>query len=792
MAHHRKQAEYPRIANTARVGRPAPRLSRRTVRFDPSVEAQRPQRGKGKRRKGELDAARTPSSSSFFVLVAAFAAACVLNTTTVSSHGGGSGGAERVPFSLVLMTAPAGSDPWPLAKEKATGADLVVMPPLPAAAGSSPGGGDGCAGIFARGSALAASSGAAVAVACGPGGGALRLLAGGSGAELLRLGSGNGVGDGGGSGVAALGVARGFATRAGQAVVLGVALGAGGLRSPLVTRELMLLGAEVIAVVADDDSLCAAAGNPCGDGGGGGGGSAVALTHAALVTRGFENVAAVGLANSGGGSAAANWCNGWIADGGCEGGSALLAFDDARGSGGGGDGSGGGGGAVAQAVGASFDVASIRAQRRNGLWGDAMRAPGAYKRLCGFDSRGAGGVEAQRGRGAVAQDGRGEEEEEKEEEEEGPLGVRVAMLQMVPPADKAAATAAAEEFVRRAARSGGADIALTPEMWNVGWDAAWPSAFAPPPGYAAEEVGRPTAGGGGGGRSSGGATAGLEGGGAVTAGEEAAGFAALAGAFDWAAAAEPLDGPFVVAMQRVAREEGIAVAAGLLRAAQPTGARGSGSRSRQAAAAALNSVVLIDRHGKIVLVYDKVHVCVWLAPSSMLQPGTDFFVAQLDVGQRARGGAGGRAGRAGVGLARNITVGAIICADREFPEAARSVAVQGAELVLVPNACEVKPEQLAQLATRAAENVVAIAMTNYGGSKYHGRSAAFDAHGQPAVPVAGPDEDIVYADFDIGATRATQASPEGRAALHQPPVPRLCQVHRRPEYQRPSTFGRVK
>ena len=57
-------------------------------------------------------------------------------------------------------------------------------------------------------------------------------------------------------------------------------------------------------------------------------------------------------------------------------------------------------------------------------------------------------------------------------------------------------------------------------------------------------------------------------------------FAALARAFDWAAAAETIDGPFIRAMQRVAREENIAVAAGLLRAGEATGARGSGSGGR--------------------------------------------------------------------------------------------------------------------------------------------------------------------------------------------------------------------
>tara|TARA_B110000208_G_scaffold158644_1_gene192942 strand:- start:466 stop:921 length:456 start_codon:yes stop_codon:yes gene_type:complete len=107
-------------------------------------------------------------------------------------------------------------------------------------------------------------------------------------------------------------VANGFTTQQGCSVALGIALGSHGLRSPLITRELMLQGAEVIIVAADDDLLFRSQND-------------ANVTQAMLITRGFENVAVVGLANSGGGSAAANWCNGWIPDGGCEGGSALLA-----------------------------------------------------------------------------------------------------------------------------------------------------------------------------------------------------------------------------------------------------------------------------------------------------------------------------------------------------------------------------------------------------------------------------------------------------------------------------------
>ena len=37
-----------------------------------------------------------------------------------------------------------------------------------------------------------------------------------------------------------------------------------------------------------------------------------------------------------------------------------------------------------------------------------------------------------------------------------------------------------------------------------------------------------------------------------------------------------------------------------------------------------------------------------------------------------------------------IQVGSMICYDREFPESARILMLQGAELILVPNACSME------------------------------------------------------------------------------------------------------
>ena len=60
-----------------------------------------------------------------------------------------------------------------------------------------------------------------------------------------------------------------------------------------------------------------------------------------------------------------------------------------------------------------------------------------------------------------------------------------------------------------------------------------------------------------------------------------------------------------------------------------------------------------------------------------------------------------------------IKVGSMICYDREFPESARVMMLKGAELLLVPNACPMELNRLAQLRGRAYENMLAIATCNY-------------------------------------------------------------------------------
>ena len=191
----------------------------------------------------------------------------------------------------------------------------------------------------------------------------------------------------------------------------------------------------------------------------------------------------------------------------------------------------------------------------------------------------------------------------------------------------------------------------------------------------------------------------------------------------WNKQAIDLDGPWLGRLSEVAKELGVAVAATYLQR-WPGGPR--------------NTVSLIDRHGEFVLTYAKVHTCDF-AFEAACTPGEGWEVAELDT---AKG---------------PVQVGAMICFDREFPEAARCLMLAGAELILTPNACLLDDLRIAQFRVRAYENAMVMAMANYATPPLlNGRSLVVDAAGSTLVE-AGPEPGIWYADVDLAATRAYRA-----------------------------------
>ncbi len=214
---------------------------------------------------------------------------------------------------------------------------------------------------------------------------------------------------------------------------------------------------------------------------------------------------------------------------------------------------------------------------------------------------------------------------------------------------------------------------------------------------------------------------------------------------DIRARAVPADGPFVTAHRKLAEELGMAVAVTFLEADGP---------------ALKNSVILFDRRGREVLHYAKVHTCDF-GEERVLTRGEGFFTADLDTAEGP------------------VRVGAMICFDREFPESARLLMLQGAEVVLVPNACPMEINRLSQLRTRAFENMMGLATANYAfpHPDCNGHSSAFDGmayrEGEPGsrdtlIVEAGEGEGIFLADFPLGQMRAYRSAEAHGNAYRRP------------------------
>lgn len=216
----------------------------------------------------------------------------------------------------------------------------------------------------------------------------------------------------------------------------------------------------------------------------------------------------------------------------------------------------------------------------------------------------------------------------------------------------------------------------------------------------------------------------------------------------WKRDAIRADSDFVCAFGELARELGIAIGITLL------------EENDSEKSAPRNTLVLFDRFGKRRLTYAKVHTCDFGAERE-LSAGENFYTTTLNT---ALG---------------EITVGAMICYDREFPESARILMLKGAELILVPNACPMEINRLSQLRGRAYENMVAIATCNYPESvpDCNGGSSVFD--GVAYLPElagsrdtcllqAGGGEGVFIAELDLEMLREYRSTEVHGNAYRRP------------------------
>lgn len=98
------------------------------------------------------------------------------------------------------------------------------------------------------------------------------------------------------------------------------------------------------------------------------------------------------------------------------------------------------------------------------------------------------------------------------------------------------------------------------------------------------------------------------------------------------------------------------------------------------------------------------------------------------------------------------SLGAMICFEHAFPEIARTLALDGAQILVIPSAVPVGYEHLLELRTRARaqDNQVFVVASNLTGSGFIGGSLIVDPRGR-VLAAAGVEEGHVIAEVDLDA-----------------------------------------
>ena len=206
--------------------------------------------------------------------------------------------------------------------------------------------------------------------------------------------------------------------------------------------------------------------------------------------------------------------------------------------------------------------------------------------------------------------------------------------------------------------------------------------------------------------------------------------------------AEPLDGPTVQAFQRKARELGMVVVINLYER--------EGDKT-------YDSSPVIDADGALLGVTRMIHI-------------TEYPCFH-EQGYYTPGDKGAPVFKTKAG-----NVGVAICYDRHFPEYMRALAVNGADLVIVPQAGAVDewPEGLyeAEMRVAAFQNGYFTALCNRVGKEecldFAGESFVCGPDGNVLARAAKSEDSILYADVDLASISSSNAR-------------RLFLKHRRPE-----------
>ena len=206
--------------------------------------------------------------------------------------------------------------------------------------------------------------------------------------------------------------------------------------------------------------------------------------------------------------------------------------------------------------------------------------------------------------------------------------------------------------------------------------------------------------------------------------------------------AKPVDGhPTVDHFAKIARELGVVLPLSIFERANN---------------AFFNTVVMVDADGLTLGIYRKSHI-----PDG---PGYSekFYFSPGDTGFR-------------VWPTRFGVVGVGICWDQWFPEAARSMALLGADIILYPTAIGSEPQNPTWdssghwqrvMQGHAAANLVPVVAANRIGREvgqptevtFYGSSFITDATGAKVAEAGRDDERVLVADVDVEANRSMRAA----------------------------------
>ncbi|AKG36427.1 nitrilase-related carbon-nitrogen hydrolase [Paenibacillus durus] len=142
-----------------------------------------------------------------------------------------------------------------------------------------------------------------------------------------------------------------------------------------------------------------------------------------------------------------------------------------------------------------------------------------------------------------------------------------------------------------------------------------------------------------------------------------------------------------------------------------------------------NGAVIIDRSGAVAGTYSKVHL--WEDERKYFEPGDVCSPYQLDFGK----------------------LGVLICYDAGFPEAARTLALQGVKLIVTPSAFSIEDKHRWDIyfPARALENTCFVAGINGvgGGLRLFGNNKLANPKGELIVSGHLNEEDMQVLEIDL-------------------------------------------